>query len=132
MKILFEKGSLKYSVNIPLNGQYAVWVGSLIPIDREIVLITEPGKEHESVLRLARVGFENVLGYLEGGVETWEKSGKAVQTVTSIEPEDMLKYADSGYEILDVRRSTEAETEHVSGAINISLIDLEKPIGRAG
>jgi hydroxyacylglutathione hydrolase len=122
---LFEKGSLKYSVNIPLNGQYAVWVGSLIPIDREIVLITEPGKEHESVLRLARVGFENVLGYLEGGVETWEKSGKAVQTVTSIEPEDMLKYADSGYEILDVRRSTEAETEHVSGAINISLIDLE-------
>jgi hydroxyacylglutathione hydrolase len=122
---LFEKGSLKYSVNIPLNGQYAVWVGSLIPIDREIVLITEPGKEHESVLRLARVGFENVLGYLEGGVETWEKSGKAVQTVTSIEPEDMLKYADSGYEILDVRRSTEAETEHVSGAINISLVDLE-------
>lgn len=122
---LFEKGSLKYSVNIPLNGQYAVWVGSLIPIDREIVLITEPGKEHESVLRLARVGFENVLGYLEGGVETWEKSGKAVQTVTSIEPEEMLKYADIGYEILDVRRSTEAETEHVSGAINISLVDLE-------
>jgi glyoxylase-like metal-dependent hydrolase (beta-lactamase superfamily II)/rhodanese-related sulfurtransferase len=122
---LFEKGSLKYSVNIPLNGQYAVWVGSLIPIDREIVLITEPGKEHESVLRLARVGFEKVLGYLEGGVETWEKSGKAVQTVTSIEPEEMLEYADSGYEILDVRRSTEAETEHVSGAINISLVDLE-------
>jgi rhodanese-related sulfurtransferase len=122
---LYEKGSLKYSVNIPLNGQYAVWVGSLIPIDREIVLITEPGKEHESVLRLARVGFENVLGYLEGGVDVWQKSGKAVQTVTSIEPEEMMEYANSGYEILDVRRSTEAETEHVSGAINISLVDLE-------
>ncbi len=122
---LFEQASLRYSLNIPLNGQYAVWVGSLIPIDREIVLITEPGKEYESVLRLARVGFENVAGYLEGGVETWQKSGKAVQTVTSIEPESLMKYANDGYEILDVRRSTEAETEHVSGAINISLIDLE-------
>lgn len=122
---LFEQASLRYSLNIPLNGQYAVWVGSLIPIDREIVLITEPGKEYESVLRLARVGFERVVGYLEGGVETWQKSGKAVQTVNSIEPESLMEYVGNGYEILDVRRSTEAETEHVSGAINISLIDLE-------
>ena len=122
---LFEQASLKYSLNIPLNGQYAVWVGSLIPIDKALVLITEPGKEHESVLRLARVGFENVVGYLEGGVKTWEKSGKAVQTVTSIEPEEMMDYIHQGYELLDVRRSTEAETEHVSGAINISLVELE-------
>jgi len=121
----FESGSLRYSLNIPLNGQYAVWVGTLIPIDRQLVLITEPGKEYESVLRLARVGFENVLGYLEGGVETWAKSGKAVQTVTSIEPEEMMDYLGKGYELLDVRRSTEAESEHVSGAINISLVDLE-------
>ena len=122
---LFEQASLKYSLNIPLNGQYAVWVGSLIPIEKALVLITEPGKEHESVLRLARVGFENVIGYLEGAVETWKKSGKAVQTVTSIEPEEMMDYIHQGYELLDVRRSTEAETEHVSGAINISLVELE-------
>ena len=121
----FEQASLRYSLNIPLNGQYAVWVGTLIPIDRQLVLITEPGKEHESVLRLARVGFENVAGYLEGGVETWEESGKAVQQVTSIEPEEMLDYIHNGFELLDVRRSTEAETEHVSGAINISLVELE-------
>jgi hydroxyacylglutathione hydrolase len=122
---LYEKASLKYSINIPLNGQYAIWVGSLIPIDREIVLITEPGKEHESVLRLARVGFENVKGYLSGGVEVWANSGKAVQKIHSIDPEQLMEYANDGYEILDVRRSTEASTEHVSGAINISLIDLE-------
>jgi len=122
---LYEAGSLRYSLNIPLNGQYAVWVGSLIPIDREIVLITEEGKEHESVLRLARVGFEKVVGYLEGGIETWQKSGKALRTVSSIEPEATMQYAQDGFEILDVRRSSEAETEHVSGAINISLIDLE-------
>ena len=122
---LFEKASLRYSINIPLNGQYAVWVGSLIPIDRQLVLITELGKEHESVLRLARVGFENVAGYLEGGVETWKRSGKAVQRIDSIEPEEMMSYLHQGYELLDVRRSTEAETEHVSGAINISLVELE-------
>jgi hydroxyacylglutathione hydrolase len=121
----YEKGSLEDSINIPLNGQYAVWVGSLIPINRPLVLITEPGKEHESVLRLARVGFENVKGYLEGGFETWKKSDKQARMVTSIEPEAMMDYVNKGYEILDVRRSTESETEHVSGAINISLVDLE-------
>ena len=125
---LFEKASLRYSLNIPLNGQYAIWVGSLIPIEKQIVLITEPGKEYESVLRLARVGFENVVGYLEGGVEPWQKSGKAVQQVSSIEPEEMMNYIHQGYELLDVRRSTEAETEHVSGAINISLVELENRI----
>jgi len=125
---LFEQGSLRYSVNIPLNGQYAVWVGTLIPIDKPLVLITERGKEYESVLRLARVGFENVAGYLEGGVEIWEKSGKAVQTVNSIEAEEMMGYLRNGYELLDVRRSTEAETEHVAGAINISLVELENRI----
>jgi rhodanese-related sulfurtransferase len=122
---LFEKASLRYSVNIPLNGQYAVWVGSLIPIDKPLVLITEPGKEHESVLRLARVGFENVAGYLDGGIEAWAKSGKAVQVINSIEPGLMMSYMHNGYELLDVRRSTEAETEHVAGAINISLVELE-------
>ncbi len=126
---LYESGSLRYSLNIPLNGQYAVWVGSLIPIDRSLVLITEPGQEYESVLRLARVGFENVIGYLEGGVETWKNTGKTVQTVTSIEPETMMEYVHKGYEVLDVRRSTEAETEHVSGAINISLVDFENRLG---
>ena len=121
----FEKASLYQSLNIPLNGQYAVWVGSLIPIDRPIVLITESGQEHESVLRLARVGFENVVGYLEGGIETWKNSDKAVRVVTSIEPESMMDYMRDGFEVVDVRRSTESETEHVAGAINISLVDFE-------
>ncbi|MCK5370867.1 MAG: MBL fold metallo-hydrolase, partial [Cyclobacteriaceae bacterium] len=101
----FEKASLHQSLNIPLNGQYAIWVGSLIPIDRPIVLITEPGQEYESVLRLARVGFENVVGYLENGIETWKKSEKLVQTVTSIDPELMMDYLRNGFEVLDVRRS---------------------------
>lgn len=122
---LYEQGSLNDSINIPLNGQYAVWVGSLIPISKPLVLITEPGKEYESVLRLARVGFENVQGYLEGGFDTWKNSDKPKRQVTSIDPEKMMDFNQQDYEILDVRRSTEAETEHVAGAINISLVDLE-------
>lgn len=121
----YETGSILGSMNIPLNGQYAVWVGTLIPIDKPIALIAEPGKEYESVLRLARVGFENVVGYLEGGMNTWKNSAENVQTVNSIESDEMLSYMKNGYELLDVRRSTEAETEHVAGAINISLVDLE-------
>jgi len=122
---LFEKAFIENSLNIPLNGQFAVWVGTLIKIDQPLVLITEPGKEHESVLRLARVGFENVGGYLEGGIDTWKNAGKSISTITSIEAGLVPAYVNSGYEILDVRRSSEAETEHVDGAINISLMDLE-------
>lgn len=122
---LFELGFVKNSLNIPLNGQFAVWVGTLIKIDQPLVLITEPGKEYESVLRLARVGFENVAGYLEGGIDTWKKGEKSINTITSIEAGLVPTYVQNGYEILDVRRSSEAETEHVAGAINISLMDLE-------
>ena len=122
---LYEKGHVDGSVNIPLNGQFAVWVGSLIPIDQKIVLITEQGKEYESVLRLARVGFENVAGFMEGGIETWKSSDLPVRTIDSVDPEEFTKLVNEGYEILDVRRSTEAETEHVSGAINISLVELQ-------
>lgn len=121
----YEQGSIKGSINVPLNGQFAVWVGSLIPISRQLVLISEDGKEHEAVLRLARVGFENVLGYLEGGIDVWKNSNKTLQSVVSIEPEQLLDFTNKGYAVLDVRRSTEAETEHVSGAMNISLVDLE-------
>ncbi len=122
---LFENAFIENSLNIPLNGQFAVWVGTLIKIDQPLVLITETGKEHESVLRLARVGFENVAGYLEGGIDTWKNGGKPISTITSIEAGLVPAYVSSGYEILDVRRSSEAETEHISGAINISLMDLE-------
>jgi glyoxylase-like metal-dependent hydrolase (beta-lactamase superfamily II)/rhodanese-related sulfurtransferase len=123
---LYEKGSIRYSLNIGLDGQYAVWVGSLINIDDPIVLITEDGKAKESILRLARVGFENVLGYLEGGINSWVKSGKAVQKIESIAPDKTVDYMTAGYEILDVRRSSETEAEHVEGALNIPLVELKE------
>ena len=121
----YEKGSIISSLNIGLDGQFAVWVGSLIDIDQPLVLVTDEGKEEESVLRLARVGFENVHGFLQGGMEAWIKSGKPMQTVQAIEARDAMKYMEKGYEILDVRRSSETESEHVDGALNISLVNLK-------
>ena len=124
----YEKASIRYSLNISLDGQYAVWVGSLVEIDQPLVLITEEGKEEESVLRLARVGFENVVGYLKGGIDSWAESDKALQKVNSIDPEETMEFAEQGYEILDVRRSSETESAHVENAVNISLIDLKNSL----
>jgi glyoxylase-like metal-dependent hydrolase (beta-lactamase superfamily II)/rhodanese-related sulfurtransferase len=122
---LYEQGSIRYSLNIGLDGQYAVWVGSLLDIDQPMVLITEDGEEEESILRLARVGYENVMGYLEGGMQTWKDSGKAVQQVESVRPDEMLEYVQKGYHVLDVRRTTENEAESFKDAVNIPLVELE-------
>lgn len=125
---LFEQGFVPGSINIGLDGQFAVWVGTLIPINQSIVLVTEPGKETEAVLRLARVGFENVKGYLEGGVQAWKQAGEPLQQVETIPASEVAGLLEEGAEVLDVRRNTEAETEHVAGALNISLKDLKQEI----
>src|SRR5690606_6098201 len=77
----FEKGFIPGSINIGLNGQFAVWVGTLLPINAPLVLVTEPGKEEESVLRLARVGYENVRGYLKGGIQSWDETLDTVRSI---------------------------------------------------
>ncbi|MEZ5013882.1 MAG: rhodanese-like domain-containing protein [Chitinophagales bacterium] len=126
---VFEKGFVPGSLNIGLNGMFAVWVGSLIDINIPLVLITEYGKESESVLRLARVGYENVIGHLEGGIAAWTQAGKPVETVQSAHPELMAPvYDNPEYVILDVRKPSEFESEHVKGAVNIPLSDLQERI----
>ncbi len=124
----FEQGFVPGSINVGLDGQFAVWVGTLIPISQSIVLVTEPGKETEAVLRLARVGFENVKGYLEGGVQAWQQAGEPLHRVETVDASAVAGLLEEGAEILDVRRNTEAETEHVAGALNISLKDLKQEI----
>jgi hydroxyacylglutathione hydrolase len=114
----FETGYIPSSLSIGLSGQYAVWVGTLIDIKQPLVLIAEDGKEAEAVLRLARVGYENVLGYLEGGVKTWD--GK-LDTVRSIAAEDMASEMKTGKAVIDVRRPGEWEASHVKGADFIPL-----------
>ncbi len=122
----FEKGFIQSSLNIGLNGMFAVWVGTLIDINTPLVLVTDISKEEESVLRLARVGYENVIGYLDGGIATWENAGKPVETVNTINADDITQYyGEPGYFILDVRKPTEFESEHIKGAINIPLSEIE-------
>ncbi len=125
----FEKEFVKGSLNIGLRGQYAVWVGSLIPFNKKLVLVTKTGDEEESILRLARVGYENVAGFLDGGVETWKNAGRKIDTVKSINAADISGFVKKGYQLLDVRRNSEVDAEHIEGARNISLIDLQDQVG---
>ena len=123
---VFEKGFIKDSLFIGLDGMYAIWVGTLVDIKRPLVVVCEPGKEEESILRLARVGYENVKGYLAGGIEAWRSAGKPVQTLDHVEPAEFASLVAKGASVLDVRRMTEAEAGHIRNATVIPLADLTK------
>lgn len=112
----FEKGFIENSINIGLNGQYAVWVGTLIDIKKPLVLICDEGNEEEAILRLARVGYENVNGFLAGGIDTWDEP---LETINSIYPEQISEYSSAG--IVDVRKPGEFSNEHVKGAHFVTL-----------
>jgi hydroxyacylglutathione hydrolase len=116
----FEKGFINGSINIGLNGQFAVWVGTLIPIEQPLVLVTSPGKEKESVLRLARVGYEKVVGYLNGGASSWHKP---LETIHSINAEQ-IKDFDHTVEVLDVRKPGEWNVSHLKDAKFVPLADM--------
>ena len=87
----YENGTVPNSINIGLNGQYAPWVGSLIDARKPLLLIANDGKETEAVLRLARVGYENVRGYLAGGINAWRTAGKKVEITNSLNADEFAK-----------------------------------------
>ena len=122
----FEKGYIKGSINIGLDGMFAIWVGTIIDIGRRLVVVCENGKEEESILRLARVGFENVAGYLDGGFEKWKSTGLPGETITSIDPKDFAAKVKDGARVLDVRKLSEAENGYVKNATLLPLGDLVK------
>ena len=117
----FEKGFIPDAVNIGLNGQFAVWVGTLLDIHQSLVLITEPGKESEAVLRLARIGYEKVAGYLAGGIQKWD--GK-LSTVKSIQAEELKLVMAKGAVVLDVRKPGEWNISHLKAAQFVPLGDM--------
>lgn len=120
----FAKGFIPNSINIGIDGSFAPWVGAMIPdIKHEILVIAEPGREEEVVTRLARVGYDFTIGYLDGGFAAWEKSGKQIDQIESITVEEMearLKQ-DPSLKVLDVRKESEFVSEHVIGAENVPL-----------
>jgi hydroxyacylglutathione hydrolase len=122
----FSKGFVPRSVNIGLHGDFAPWVGSLIiDVKQAIILVTEKDEEEESVTRLARVGFDNVIGYLEGGIESWKKAGKDTDTVNRISAQQFkseLKVGET--KVIDVRKDSEYAAEHVEEAFSRPLAEI--------
>lgn len=134
----FAAAFVPNSINIGLQGSFAPWVGALIPdIKQEILLIAEPGTEEEAVTRLSRVGYDYVIGYLEGGVKAWKKTGKEIDSITSITADEMadILAQNADAPVLDVRKKSEYLSEHILTAENapldnvndaMSMIDKDK------
>ena len=119
----FCKGFIPGSYNIGIDGSFANWVGTtIVDIKTPILFIADKGLEEEVTTRLARIGFDNTLGYLKGGIETWKKSGKDLEMITSISAEDLATIQkQEKVNILDVRRASEYNSEHILNAINAPL-----------
>lgn len=119
----FIKGHIPNSIFIGLNGQFAPWVGALITdIKQPILLIVPEGKSEEAVTRLSRVGYDNTLGYLKGGLEAWKTSGKDIDTLESISAEEFSKRAKAdNLNILDVRKDGEYKSMHLENAQHFAL-----------
>ncbi len=118
----FSTGFIPNSINIGLDGQFAPWVGALImDIKQPILLITDPGKEEETVTRLTRVGYDNTLGYLSGGFQTWRDSGKEIDSISTISAEKFAALYSKELYNIDVRKESEYETAHLSFSQNKPL-----------
>jgi glyoxylase-like metal-dependent hydrolase (beta-lactamase superfamily II)/rhodanese-related sulfurtransferase len=111
------------AINIGIDGSFAPWVGALVPgVTHPILLIAEEGREEEIVTRLARVGYDNTLGYLKGGFKGWLQAGKDVDTIDTISADEFAKrFHNSKLSVFDVRKPGEFQAEHVDGAVNTPL-----------
>lgn len=127
---VFTEGFVPGSISIGLEGRYAEWAGILLPFDQPFVLVTENGKEEESIVRLARVGFEKVEGYLDGGMEAWLAAGEKRDMIIDIEPEELAMDIphDNKLEVIDVRKPGEYEDGHIKGANNVPLDTMRETL----
>lgn len=119
----FKDAFIPNSINIGLKGDFAPWVGTLITdIQQPILFVATAGTEQEVITRLSRVGYDNILGYLEGGLEVWQAAGKETDSITSIAAETFAKkFQNENLVVKDVRKTTEFEPEHLADAENIPL-----------
>ncbi|MBK9731226.1 MAG: MBL fold metallo-hydrolase [Chitinophagaceae bacterium] len=128
---IFEKGFVPGSIFIGLNGRFAEWVGTLISMDEPVLLVTETGKEEETIIRMARVGYDNVIGFLEGGFDAWKDAGKEFDMVISIDADEFnLDYKHDDLRVVDVRKESEYESGHVAGAVNVVLQQLDEQVSK--
>lgn len=118
----FHKGFVPNSINIGLKGDFAPWVGAMIvDVQQPIILVSDLGTEEEVITRLSRVGFDNVVGFLDGGFERWKNSGKETDEVERISAEQFVTDYVVGQKVIDVRKETEYEAEHIDEAYSKPL-----------
>ena len=126
----FHKGFIPQSINIGLKGDFAPWVGSMIvDVQQPILLVCDDCTEEETITRLSRVGFDNVLGYLKGGFESWKNSGKEIDTVHRITPEEFAEKFNENSKVIDVRKEGEYAAEHVNDAYSKPLAYINDWVG---
>lgn len=130
---VFTQGFVPTSISIGLEGRFAEWAGSLLPFDKTILLVTEIGKEKETVIRLARVGFEKFAGYLDGGFEAWQAANERVDMVIDVDADELAMDLpfDENAVVIDVRKETEYADGHIAEALNIPLLELLDPASMA-
>lgn len=127
---IFTNGFIPTSVSIGLEGRLAEWAGSLLPFDEPIILVTEAGKEKETIIRLARVGFNKVTGYVDGGFEAWKAAGEKTDMIINVEADELAMDIpfDEKLVVLDVRKPTEFADGHVKNAMSIPLEEMRDPV----
>ena len=123
----YAKSHIPNSINIGLQGSFAPWVGEMIPdLETPILLITEVGKEEEAITRLSRVGYDNTQGYLADGMKSWEAAGKEVDTINRITAEELEQKMNQDIVIIDVRKKSEFDSEHIKGVVNVPLNQINQ------
>jgi glyoxylase-like metal-dependent hydrolase (beta-lactamase superfamily II)/rhodanese-related sulfurtransferase len=131
--VQFTQGLVPGSIFIGLEGRFAEWAGSLLPFNQPMILITEAGNERETIVRLARVGFSQVAGYLQGGFEAWVAAGEPIDLIIDVEADELAMDIpfDENLVVLDVRKPAEFADGHVKDARNIPLDELIDPAAMA-
>jgi len=130
---VFTSGLIPGSIFIGLEGRFAEWAGSILPFDKDLIILTEKGKEKETIIRLARVGFSRVIGYVDGGYEAWARSKQPIDMIIDVEADELAMdfRFDENLVVLDVRKETEYANGHVKNALNIPLDELKDPASMA-
>jgi rhodanese-related sulfurtransferase len=118
----FAAGFIPGSMNIGLNGDFAVWAGTLITPGTPMLLVCEPGREKEAITRLARIGYDQVKGYLDGGIKVWFKAGERYDRILTFTGEESQQLLNDGeYKLLDVRNRRETAVNRITGAVHVPL-----------
>jgi glyoxylase-like metal-dependent hydrolase (beta-lactamase superfamily II)/rhodanese-related sulfurtransferase len=120
---VFTEGFIPSAINIGLEGRFAEWAATMLPFHSKIIILTDDGQEEETIIRLARVGFDKIIGYVKGGFESWKKANEPIDLIIDIDADELLMDLNYDYKmiVLDVRKELEYDNGHIKTALNIPL-----------